>query len=260
MERNRGSISDPLAGGSFSLSPAPAQRPSVIARGSTPACVSARAKSDQMELQPMKHRIATILSAGALAVFATAAGAQTAPPPKSNDNLQQLTEVVVTGSMIARPESETAEAITIVTASTLKNLGIVNVEQALDTITSNTPSLNIAQSVGTFTGGGTYANLRDLGQGRTLVLLDGHRLANNAFFGNAVDLSGIPFSAIQTVQVLREGAAALYGSDAIAGVVNFITKKDYRGAEVDATLDHPQEAGGESGDINFSFGHGSLAR
>ena len=135
----------------------------------------------------------------------------------------------------------------------------MNVEQALDTLTSNTPTINIASSVGSFSGGGTYANLRDLGTARTLVLLDGQRLAPNAFSGNAVDLSGIPFSAIDSVQVLREGASALYGSDAIAGVINFITKKNYQGGEVQANFDHPQEAGGGSGEADFTFGHGDLA-
>jgi iron complex outermembrane receptor protein len=118
--------------------------------------------------------------------------------------------------------------------------------------------------VGSFSGGGTYANLRNLGSPRTLVLLDGHRLAGNAFNGNvsgsSVDLSGIPFSAIESVQVLREGASALYGSDAIAGVVNFITKKNYRGGEIDATINRPQESGGGSGSVDFSFGHGDLLR
>jgi iron complex outermembrane recepter protein len=190
--------------------------------------------------------------------------AQTTPPAPANSVLSPpvLQTVVVTGTLIARPAAETAEAITVVQASTLQNMGIVNVEQALDTVTSNNPTINTASAVGTFSGGGTYANLRDLGSARTLVLLDGQRLAGNAFNGNesgdAVDLGGIPFSAIQSVQVLREGASALYGSDAIAGVINFITKKNYQGAEFDASLDHPQEAGGGSGNINFTFGHGDL--
>jgi iron complex outermembrane receptor protein len=59
--------------------------------------------------------------------------------------------------------------------------------------------------------------------------------------------------------VLREGASALYGSDAIAGVINFITKKNYQGAEVQVNFDHPQEAGGGSGEADFTFGHGDLA-
>ncbi len=191
---------------------------------------------------------------------ATTAQAGPTPPVAKAAPSSQLQTIVVTGTMIPRTDSETAQAITIIRSSMLKHLGVVNVQQALNTVTSNVPDLNIAQSVGTFSGGGTYADLRDLGPGRTLVLLDGHRLANNAFDGNAVDLSGIPFSAIQSIQVLREGASALYGSDAIAGVVNFITKRNYQGAEIDATVNHPQEEGGGSGEISFTYGHGSLGR
>ena len=215
--------------------------------------------------------IGAIVAVGAGAMLANAspapmpkAGAQSVPAPaaqaKKNDSASVLQTIVVTGTMIPRSSAETAEAITIIKASTLKNLGVTNVEQALGTVTSNAPALNIAQSVGTFSGGGTYADLRGLGTGRTLVLLDGHRLANNAFSGNAVDLSGIPFSAISNIQVLREGASALYGSDAIAGVVNFITKRNYQGAEVQANFDHPQGAGGGSGNVSFTFGHGDLVR
>ncbi|MGB6487192.1 MAG: TonB-dependent receptor [Steroidobacteraceae bacterium] len=190
--------------------------------------------------------------------------AQTTPPaPSSTLQPPVLQTVVVTGTLIARPQAETAEAITIITAATLQNQGIVNVEQALNTLTANDPTVNVSSAVGSFSGGGTYANLRDLGSVRTLVLLDGQRLAGNAFNGNAVgdavDLSGIPFSAIQSVQVLREGASALYGSDAIAGVINFITKKNYQGAEFDTSLDHPQDPGGGSGNANLTFGHGDLA-
>jgi iron complex outermembrane receptor protein len=178
--------------------------------------------------------------------------------PASTDDNAPLQEVIVTGSMIKRPSAETAEAVTVLKSDALKEQGITNVEQALGTLTSMAPVVNIATSVGTFSGGGSYANLRNLGDGRTLVLLDGQRLANNAFIGNAVDLSGIPFSAIDQVEVLREGASALYGSDAIAGVINFITKKNYQGAQVQANFDHPQEAGGASGETDFIFGHGDL--
>ncbi len=191
--------------------------------------------------------------------------AQTTSPLPAGETLAAppaLQTVVITGTLIARPAAETAEAITIVKSTTLQNMGIVNVEQAMSTITSNNPTTNVASSVGSFSGGGSYANLRGLGGARTLVLLDGQRLAGNAFnsnsAGSAVDLSGIPFSAIDSVQVLREGASSLYGSDAIAGVINFITKKDYQGAEIDASADHPQQAGGGSGDVNFSIGHGDL--
>src|SRR5665213_3246190 len=196
------------------------------------------------------------VSAAVLAALAGAAGAQTAPPATPEPELQ---EIVVTGSMIKRVNAETAEAITILKADALKDQGIVNVEQAMNTLTSANPSLNIASAVGTFSGGGTYADLRGLGNGRTLVLLDGERVAPNAFNGLGVDLSGIPFSAIDSIEVLREGASALYGSDAIAGVINFKTKKNYQGGEVQVNFDHPQEAGGGSGVADFTFGHGDLA-
>ena len=202
-----------------------------------------------------------LLSAGiAIASLASlsAFGQQQAPAASSSD-APELQEIVVTGSMIKRVNAETAEAITILKSDDLKAQGIENVEQALGTLTSATPSINIASAVGTFSGGGTYANLRGIGNGRTLVLLDGDRLAPNAFNGLGVDLSGIPFSAIDSVEVLREGASALYGSDAIAGVINFKTKKNFQGAEFQVNLDHPQEAGGGSGQGDFTFGHGDLA-
>jgi iron complex outermembrane recepter protein len=192
----------------------------------------------------------------ALAAASAAAQAQQAPAVTTADD--QIQEVIVTGTMIKRTNAETAEAVTIIKADALKDQGIVNVEQALGTLTANTPAITMASAVGSFSGGGTYANLRDLGSSRTLVLLDGQRLAPNAFSGNAVDLSGIPFSAIDQVEVLREGASALYGSDAVAGVVNFITKKNFQGAEVQGNFDHPQEAGGGSGEVDFTAGHGDL--
>jgi iron complex outermembrane receptor protein len=188
------------------------------------------------------------------------AQATTVPEPASAAAApMQLQTVVVTGTLISRTDAETAEPITIVKSDALKAQGLTTVEEAVDQITANVPSpFNIAQSTSQFTGGGSYVNLRDLQAPRTLVLVDGQRLAPNAYTGEGVDISGIPFSAIQNVQVLRDGASSLYGSDAIAGVVNFVTNQNYQGGEVEADLNHPQEAGGGSGDANFIFGHGDL--
>ncbi len=201
-----------------------------------------------------------ITVAGAVAaslIGGAALGQQQATTPAASDSTE-LTEIVVTGSMIKRVNAETAEAITILKSDDLKAQGIQNVEEALGTLTAANPSINIASSIGTFSGGGTYANLRGLGDTRTLVLLDGERLAPSAFNGYGVDLSGIPFAAIDTVEVLREGASALYGSDAIAGVINFKTKKNYQGLEVEGTYDRPQESGGSSDEFDLTFGHGDL--
>ncbi len=201
------------------------------------------------------HGIAAGL--GASLISLTAMGQEA--PVASNTAAPELQEIVVTGSMIKRPNAETAEAITILKSDTLKELGVTNVEQVLSQLTSQNTSVNVASAVGTFSGGGTYADLRGLGRSRTLVLLDGQRLSPNAFDGAGVDLGGIPFSAIDSVQVLREGASSLYGSDAIAGVVNFITKKNYQGFEVQGNYDHPQNDGGSSFNAEFTFGHGDLA-
>jgi iron complex outermembrane receptor protein len=77
--------------------------------------------------------------------------------------------------------------------------------------------------------------------------------------GSAVDLNTIPISAIDHIEVLREGASSLYGSDAIAGVINFITRKNYEGGEVNINYSHPQHAGGSADDADLNYGIGNLA-
>src|ERR1019366_6208123 len=101
-----------------------------------------------------------------------------------------------------------------------------------------------ASNVATFNGGASVASLRGLGATKTLVLLDGQRLANNVTLGSGVDLNTIPFAAIDHIEVLREGASSLYGSDAIAGVINFITKKDFTRGSVNLNWTKPQQDGG----------------
>jgi iron complex outermembrane receptor protein len=197
--------------------------------------------------------------AGGISATVFASAVYAADTTTASADEPELQEVVVTGSLIARPNAETAEAITILKADTLKEQGVQNVEQLLSTLTSANASINTSSAVGTTGSGGTFANLRGLGNSRTLVLLDGERLAPNAYNGAGVDLNGIPFSALDSVQVLREGASALYGTDAIAGVINFITKKNYEGATVQVNFDRAQDQGGNSGQADFTFGHGNLA-
>jgi iron complex outermembrane recepter protein len=91
--------------------------------------------------------------------------------------------------------------------------------------------------------GGSAPNLRGLGSGSTLTLIDGHRLAQDAF-GGAVDITGIPLDAVERVEVLTDGASATYGADAVAGVVNIITKKNYSGAQTTATVSGASDGGG----------------
>src|ERR1700683_422002 len=141
--------------------------------------------------------LATVLMGG-LPFGQQTATAQQAPAVSSSDTVE-LQEIVVTGSMIKRINAETAEAVTIVKMDSLKDLGVTSVEQALSLITSNNATVTTASNVATYNGGASVAALRGIPASKTLVLLDGQRLANNVTLGSAVDLNTIPFAAIDHI-------------------------------------------------------------
>ena len=172
----------------------------------------------------------------------------------------KLERVEVTGSAIKRIDVETAVPITILKFDDLKKEGVVTVEQVLNLIAGNQALQGTSQSVGASTGGAAFASLRGLGQNKTLILLNGRRIANNSFDGSAPDLNMIPFAALERVEVLRDGASSLYGTDAIGGVINFITKKDMTGGSITLGADSPQHPGGKSTNANIGFGFGDLAK
>ena len=172
---------------------------------------------------------------------------------------QELQRVEVTGSAIKRIDAETAVPVTILRVDQLKAEGITTVEQVMSRLVSNQSTQGTSQSVGLSTGGASFANLRGLGQNKTLVLLNGRRVANNAIDGSAPDLNMIPFAALDRIEVLRDGASALYGSDAIGGVINFITKRQYQGGSITLGMDSPQHHGANSRNANAGFGFGDLA-
>lgn len=171
----------------------------------------------------------------------------------------KLERVEITGSAIKRIDAETAVPITVVKMDDLKAQGVTSVEQIMASLSAVQMIQSSSQQVGSGTGGASFANLRGIGANKTLVLLNGRRIANNAIDGSAPDLNMIPFAAIDRVEVLRDGASSLYGTDAIGGVINFITRKDYRGGVVTVGVDRPMKAGGESNSANIGFGFGDLA-
>lgn len=195
------------------------------------------------------------LGIGMLAQPALAQQASIAADTAAAEPVQQ---VLVTGSMIKRVDAETAEALTIITAETMKDMGITSVEAAMGLVTSNNSTFNTASNVGAYGGGTSTVSLRGLGSNKTLVLLDGQRMANNVNLGSAVDLNTIPFASIDHIEILQEGASSLYGSDAIGGVINFITKKSLEGGTINVSGTKPTTAGGSSGTIDFSYGKGNL--
>ncbi len=176
---------------------------------------------------------------------------------------QQLERVEITGSSIKRVASEGALPVTTVTKEDIARSGVTSVEALIQTITSSSTANSFQGSAlaGLATYGISSISLRGLGDNRTLVLVNGRRLA--VFAGNStggVDVNAIPLSAIDRVEILRDGASALYGSDAVGGVINFILRNDYKGLEVGASYDDPTRGGGgRTTKANVTLGFGNLA-
>ncbi len=199
---------------------------------------------------------AALLLALQLAPGSAAAAEEQAPvdPPTV-----QLQRIEVTGSAIRRGDAETAVPISVLRAEELRQQGVTSTEELIGRLSGNQGVYNSSRSVGSATGGASFADLRGIGANKTLVLLNGRRLANNAIDGSAVDLNTIPFAAIDRVEVLRDGASALYGTDV-----------HRRGDQ----LHHPQEperrplrqrlrlpthdGGGNQRNVSASWGFGEL--
>jgi iron complex outermembrane receptor protein len=192
-----------------------------------------------------------------VAVAVTALAQQDAVP------VVKLGKVEVTGSNIPRIEGESGLPVQVITREELINGGVQTMQELLERISANQSfgAFNEAKGVGNVLFGFTAASLRGLGSQRTLVLMNGRRLAPYALSGGqSVDLSGIPASAIDRIEVLHDGASAVYGTDAIGGVINFILRNDYQGAEINANYYATDEGGGNNGRVSGTAGVGDLAK
>lgn len=175
----------------------------------------------------------------------------------------QLDRVEVTGSRIARIEGESGLPVQVITREEMLHGGVQTMQDLIERVSANQSfgSSNPALGVGSTVTGFTSASLRGLGSQRTLVLLNGRRLAPYALSGGqSVDLSGIPASAIERVEILKDGASAVYGTDAIGGVINFILRQDYQGVELNANVYATTQGGGDNGRISLTAGTGDLAK
>lgn len=195
----------------------------------------------------------------ALLALCGAAGALSFPAWAQQASLDR---VEITGSAVKRVDAETALPVTVIKAEEMRKQGITSVEEIVRTLSMNQSYRGTSGAVGGITGGGSFSDLRALGPSKTLVLLNGRRIANQAVGGSgdsaAPDLNMIPMAAIDRIEVLRDGASSLYGSDAVAGVINFITRKDFSGAQASAQVESPQHSGGKSQNLNAGFGRGDL--
>lgn len=173
-----------------------------------------------------------------------------------------LERVEITGSSIKRVDSETALPVQVLSRKDIEKTGAASTEQLLQSIaaSSSAGSTVGATGAGSSTYGFSSISLRGLDEDRTLVLVNGRRLA--AFAGgngSAVNVNAIPLAAIERVEVLKDGASSIYGSDAVAGVVNFILSKNTTGFEVSATVNKPtRKGGGGSNRLQVVGGFGNL--
>lgn len=176
------------------------------------------------------------------------------PPPADNSG-KSVERIQVTGSHIKKLESETSSPITTIDADAIKQSGDVSVGDLLRKETSNSFGSRRENSGGNASGA-AYVNLRGIGDARTLVLLNGKRISRDIQNG-AVDLNMLPLAAIERIDILRDGASAIYGSDALGGVVNIITKKSFEGSQYAARAVTPELAGGASRTFSYTGGGSS---
>ena len=203
----------------------------------------------------------TIRRAFITAFGSVLAAAQGTSAQETTDS-RGVVRIEVTGSNIPRTEGETALPVQIITREEIAHSGSTTVAEVMARVSANIFGYNDQLSLIDQLGrpGMSSVNLRGIGAGSTLVLLNGRRVANYAFEGEAVDVNSIPLAAIDRIEILKDGASAIYGTDAIAGVVNFILRKDYQGFDANAFGAWTEHGGGDQYQTNVSAGYGDLAR
>ncbi len=161
-----------------------------------------------------------------------------------------LDGVVVTGSRIRRSQVEGPSPVMVIDSAQIEREGFITISDALNTLTQGTGQIQTEMDAGTFTQNANAINLRGLGPGRVLTLIDGRRATDYPlpFNGqsNIVNLGALPAAAVDRIELLAGGASAIYGSDAVAGVLNIVLKKRYDGLAVNATLGGTDSGGGAS--------------
>ena len=166
--------------------------------------------------------------------------------------------VVVTGSRVAREPSELSRNVIVLDEQAIRATGEFTLPRVLQQLPQNTNPTNATygsqlNGVNNKTGAATV-NLRGLGSESTLILVDGRRVGYSGILGGVTDISTIPLSMVERIEILLDGASAVYGSDAVGGVVNIITRKDYEGVEVDVDYARPHKSGFEESRISVAGG------
>lgn len=188
--------------------------------------------------------------------FAAANGQQIAADNELEGEAEgaEIEEVIVTGSRIVRTGFETSTPVAVFDSEFLAETGETNLADVFRKIPAIGVGLGPDSSVFAPDPGATFVNLRNLGIERTLVLIDGRRRVSGTKFSGAVDVSTIPVSMIERLEVMTGGGSAVYGADAVTGVINIILKKDFEGVEVSGTAGWSDDGGADSEQVSLLAG------
>ena len=207
--------------------------------------------------------LATGTAFAALCALPGAAFAQDKPDAEGDASSGK--EIIITGSRIKQDPARSALPLQIITNQDLSREGISSPEQFISFLADNgngadnlASNSDVVSGAARGTNGLSAANLRGQGSASTLILLNGRRVAAHGLQGSAVDVNQIPFAAIDRIEVLKDGASAIYGTDAIGGVINFITKTDFRGVDVQGFSDITEAGDAPIYRLSATVGFGKL--
>ncbi|GJI98521.1 TonB-dependent receptor [Duganella caerulea] len=202
-----------------------------------------------LQIRPIVRAVA-LLCAGAAPLTAAAQVSADAPP-----------RVEITGSRIKRVDAETASAVQVITAEQIARSGAATISDVLRDLPAGNSGAYTSEGTPGQAFGSAGISLRGLGAGSTLTLINGRRVAPFGF-GSAsfVDTNSIPVDAVERIEVLLDGASAIYGADAIGGVINIILRKNYEGLALKVSGGTSAYHDGNTGDIGLTYGKGTLAQ
>ena len=175
-----------------------------------------------------------------------------AQQPGSDTADEAVEEIIVTGSRLPRRDFTAVSPIATISEEVLASSGQATLEESLNRMPQLSPDFGRTTNNGS--DGTATLNLRGLGAGRTLVLLNGRRMAPSGT-GSAVDINNLPKALMERVEIITGGATTVYGADAVAGVVNFVTKRDFEGFGLDTSAYVTEQGDSEIYDINVTWGH-----
>jgi iron complex outermembrane receptor protein len=208
-------------------------------------------------------RLCNSRAAGCLLLIPAVAGAADAGgPARDAQQSGALETIVVTGSYIRRTDTESPSPVDIINADDITRRGMTSIADVIHSLSSDNSGTLTQNFSGAMAGGASGVSLRGLTVDATLVLVDGHRMATYPLADDGqrpfVDIGSLPLGIVDRVEVLKDGASAIYGSDAIAGVVNVITKKNFTGLDLAANLGSSAKADGLEQRLSATYGFGTL--